>query len=328
MGKRHGFKIQKNIKNSYTMTDIKVVGAGGAGCNAISRMASCKIQGVELIALNCDVQDLQKVRAHKKLRIGRNLTRGLGAGMNPEIGRKAAEEQKKEIEVLLSGADMVFIACGLGGGTGTGASPVIAEIAKQNGALVVATVTLPFSFEGAYRMQVAKKGLEDLKHKVDTLLIIPNDKVLEQGDRKTTLVSAFWRCDEVLRQAVQGITDLILLPGIINLDFADVKTIMRDSGPAFFGIGRAKGERRVESAVNLAINSPLLDFSIKGAKGILFNISGSQDLSLTEVHQAAKLITENADSKAKIIFGAVHDKGLQKGEIKIIVMATGFGAEK
>ena len=305
-------------------TRIKVVGVGGAGGNAITRMSAAKIQGVELCAVNCDAQDLQKARAEFKLRIGRNLTQGLGAGMNPEVGRRAAEENKEEINRFLQGADMVFVTCGLGGGTGSGAAPVVAEIAKNSGALVIAVVTTPFSFEGAYRAQVAKKALDVLKSKVDTLLIIPNDKVLQQGDKKISLVSAFWVCDEVLRQAVQGITDLILLPGIINVDFADVKTIMKDSGPAFFGQGRAKGERRVETAVNLAVNSPLLDFSINGAKGILFNISGGYDLSLNEINEAAAIITKNADSRAKVIFGAVNDKRLQKEEIKLTVIATGF----
>lgn len=305
-------------------TKIKVVGVGGGGSNAISRMASCKIQGVDLIAINCDAQDLQKAKANQKLRIGRNLTKGLGAGMNPEIGRLAAEEQKDEISQLLKGADMIFVTTGLGGGTGTGASPVVAEIGKSLGALVVAVVTTPFSFEGAYRAQVAKKGLEILKNKVDTLLIIPNDKVLLQGDKNTTLSAAFWICDEVLRQAVQGITDLIILPGIINVDFADVKTIMQDAGPAFFGQGKAKGEKRVETAVNLAVNSPLLDFSITGAKGILFNMSGGENLSLTEIDEAAKMITKNTDRRARVIFGAVHDKRLGKDEMKITVIATGF----
>lgn len=305
-------------------TRIKVVGIGGAGGNAVSRMSSCNIQGVELIAINCDAQDLQKARAHLKLRIGRSLTLGLGAGMNPEIGRSAALENKEEIHQLLDGADMVFITCGLGGGTGTGAAPVVAEIARNLGALVVAVVTTPFSFEGSHRAQVAKRGLEVLKNKVDTLLIIPNDKVLLGGSKNTTLVSAFWVCDEVLRQAVQGITDLILFPGMINVDFADIKTIMKDSGPAFFGQGKSKGERRVEMACNLAINSSLLDFSISGARGILFNVSGGDDLSLTEINEAANIITKNADSRAKIIFGAVHDKNLQKEEIKITVIATGF----
>ena len=305
-------------------TKIKVIGIGGAGSNAVSRMVACKIQGVELTVINCDAQDLQKAKADFKLRIGKKLTQGLGAGMNPEIGRAAAEENKEEINQLLRGADMVFITCGLGGGTGTGASPVVAEIAKNLGALVVVVATTPFSFEGAYRTQVAKKGLEVLKNKVDTLLIIHNDKVLLQGDKNTTLSAAFWTCDEVLRQAVQGITDLIMLPGIINVDFADVKTIMQNAGPAFFGQGRARGERRVETAVNLAINSPLLDFSIGGARGILFNISGGDDLSLAEIAEASKIITQNAAARARVIFGAVQDPKLQRGEIKITVIATGF----
>ena len=315
--------MKKNPHQFHT-TKIKVVGVGGAGGNAISRMATCQIQGVELIALNCDAQDLQKTKAHQKLRIGRDLTQGLGAGMNPEVGRLGAQENKEEITQLLRGADMVFVTCGLGGGTGTGAAPVVAEIAKSLGALVVAVVTTPFSFEGAYRVQVAKRGLEILKNKVDTLLIIPNDKVLLQADKKISLVSAFWSCDEILRQAVQGITDLILFPGIINVDFADVKTIMKDSGPAFFGQGRSRGERRVETAVTLATESPLLDFSIRGARGILFNVSGGDDLSLTEISEASNIITKNADSRAKVIFGAVHDKRLQKEEIKITIIATGF----
>lgn len=305
-------------------TKIKVIGVGGAGCNAISRMANCKIQGVDLIALNCDAQDLQRARANLKLRIGKKITQGLGAGMNPEVGRQAAEENREEISQILKGADMVFITAGLGGGTGTGAAPVIAELAKKEGALTVAVVTKPFSFEGSYRAQVAEKGLEVLKNNIDTLLIIPNDKVLSRGDRNTTLLSAFWICDEVLRQAVQGISDLIVLPGIINVDFADVKTIMKNSGPAFFGQGKSKGERRVETAVNLALNSPLLDFSIGGARGVLFNISGRDDLSLTEIDTAAKIITKDTDSRAKVIFGAVNDPRLQRGEIKITIIATGF----
>jgi len=305
-------------------TKIKVVGVGGAGGNAISRMSTCKIQGVDLIAINCDAQDLQKTKAHQKLRIGRNLTLGLGAGMNSEIGRLAAQENKEEIKQLLKGADMVFVTCGLGGGTGSGASPIVAEVAKTQGALVIAVVTTPFSFEGAYRNQVAKRALEVLKSKVDTLLVIPNDKVLLQINKETTLLSAFWSCDEVLRQAVQGITDLIFFPGMINIDFADIKTIMKDSGPAFFGQGKAEGERRVEQAVNLAVSSPLLDFSINGARGILFNVSGGDSLSLTEINEAANIIIKNADSRAKVIFGAVYDKNLPKEEIKITVIATGF----
>lgn len=309
-------------------TKIKVVGVGGAGSNAVSRMASCKIQGVELAVINCDVQDLQKAKADQKLRIGRNLTKGLGAGMNPEIGRLAAEENKEEIIQLLRGQDMVFVTAGLGGGTGTGAAPVVAEIAKNLGALVVGVVTLPFSFEGSYRNQLARQGLEVLKEKIDTLLVIPNDKILMLADKSATLLSAFWACDEVLRQAVQGITDLITIAGVVNVDFSDVKTIMQDSGPAFFGQGFSKGENRAEMAANLAINSPLLDFSIKGAKGILLNVSGGGNLSLSDIDQAAKIITKTADSRAKVIFGAVHDKRLGKDEIKITVIATGFEKQK
>ena len=305
-------------------TNIKVVGVGGAGCNAVSRMASCKIQGVELIAVNCDAQDLQRTRAHKKIRIGQALTRGLGAGMNPEIGKKSADENRQEIKSFLEGSDMIFITAGLGGGTGTGAAPVIAEIAKSVKALVVAVVTMPFTFEGVYRSQIAQQGLENLKDGVDTILIINNDKVLTQGNKNATLLSAFWACDEVLRQAVQGITDLILLPGLVNIDFADVKSIMKNSGPAFFGIGKARGEKRIETAANLAVNSSLLDFSIKGARGILFNVSGDRNLSLTEINEAAKIITQHTNSKAKVIFGAVYDRRLQKGEVKITVIATGF----
>ena len=305
---------------------IKVVGVGGAGSNAVSRMASCKIHGVDLAVINCDAQDLQKAKANQKLRIGRNLTKGLGAGMNPEVGRLAAEENKEEITQLLRGQDMIFITAGLGGGTGTGAAPVVAELAKDLGALVVAVVTLPFSFEGSHRNQLAKQGLEVLRGKIDTLLVIPNDKILAQGDKTTTLLSAFWTCDEVLRQAVKGITDLITMPGVVNVDFSDVKTIMRDSGPAFFGQGEVRGENRVEIASNLAINSPLLDFSIKGARGILFNVSSGGNLSLNEINEVAKIITKTADPRAKIIFGAVNDKRLPKDEIRVTVIATGLAS--
>jgi len=309
-------------------TKIKVIGVGGAGSNAVSRMFACKIQGVNLAVINCDAQDLQKARAHQKLRIGRNLTKGLGAGMNPEVGRLAAEENKEEIVQLLKGQDMVFVTAGLGGGTGTGAAPVVAQIAKDSGALVVAVVTLPFSFEGSYRNQLAKQGLEVLREKIDTLLVIPNDKIIAQGDKATTLLSAFWACDEVLRQAVQGITDLITIPGIVNVDFSDVRTIIKDSGPAFFGQGYAKGENRSETAANLAINSPLLDFSIKGARGILFNVSGGGNLSLNEINRVANILTKTADPRSRIIFGAVQDKRLQKDEIKVTVIATGFEKTK
>ncbi len=309
--------MKKNVK-------IKVIGVGGSGCNAITRMMKCHLQGVDLIALNTDIQDLKSTRADQKLQIGRELTKGLGAGMNPEIGRRAAEEQKDEIQEILKGSDMVFVAYGAGGGTGTGAGPVVAEIAKKLGILTIAVVTKPFSFEGLWRIKSAEKGIDNLKNKVDTLLVIPNNKLLKLVDQNTSLLESFWICDEVLRQAVQGISDLIVLSGIINVDFADLKTIMKNSGQALLGMGSAKGEKRATEAVGKAINSPLVDFSIEGAKNVLFNVSGKEDLSLTEIDEIAKIITQRVCSNAKIIFGAVNDKRLAKGEIKVTVIATGF----
>jgi len=305
-------------------TKIKVVGVGGSGGNAISRMAKCKIKGVELVAINVDAQDLQKARANLKVRIGRELTKGLGAGMNPEIGRMAAEEQKDEIKEVLRGSDMVFIACGLGGGCGSGAAPVVAEIAKRAGSLTLAVVTMPFSFEGLQRMEIAKNSLKKLKGKVDTLITISNDRLLSILEPNTTVLNAFWACDEILRQAVQGISDLIVLPGIININFADVKAIMKDSGSALFGIGRASGPERAIQAARKALSSPLLDLSCKGAKGVLFNVSGGQDISLNEVDEVAKIITQEISAEAKVIFGAIQDEKLKKGEIKVTVIATGF----
>lgn len=305
-------------------TKIKVIGIGGSGSNAISRMMKCKIKDVELVALNTDIQDLQKTRAHRKLRIGRELTRGLGSGMNPEIGRKAAEEQREDISQLLRDTDMVFVTYGAGGGTGTGAGPIIAEIAKNSGALTIAVVTRPFSFEGSQRKAIASKGIENLENNTDTLLVISNDRLLKLVDEKLSLTSAFWICDEVLRQAVQGISDLISQPGIVNVDFADVKTIMKNAGPALLGMGRARGENRAEEAANLAISSPLLDFSIEGGRGVLFNVSGGEDLSLFEVEKIAKIITKKLNPRAQVIFGAVYDKNLRKGEIKVTVITTGF----
>jgi len=305
-------------------TKIKVVGVGGSGGNAISRMMSCKIKGVELIAINADIQDLQRTRAHQKVRIGKNLTKGLGTGMNPEIGREAAKEQKEEIQETLKGSDMVFIACGLGGGCGSGASPIIAEIAKNLGALTIAVVTKPFSFEGIQRMEIAKDSQRLLKGKVDTLISISNDKLLSILEPKTTVLNAFWLCDEILRQAVQGISDLIVLPGIINIDFADVKAIMKDSGSALFGIGKATGQERAREAARRALASPLLDSSCKGAKGVLFNVSGGKDISLSEIDEAAKIITQEISPEAKVIFGAIQTEILKKGEIKVTVIATGF----
>ena len=307
---------------------IKVIGVGGSGTNAISRMARCKIEGIDLIAINTDAQDLHYAKAHQKLRIGKNLTQGLGTGMNPELGRKAAEESFQEIKESLKGGDMIFITGGFGGGTCTGAAPVVAQIAKEIGALVVAIVTRPFSFEGGQRKQIAEDGLAFLRDKVDTLITISNDKLLNIVDRKVSLLRAFWICDEVLRQAVQGISDLIVLPGIINIDFADIKTIMENSGSAVVGIGRAKGKQRAQEAARLAINSPLIDTLVDGAKRALFNVSGGEDMALSEVNEAAKIIVQMIDPSAKVIFGAIKNEKLRKGEIKITVVATDFDERK
>jgi len=306
-----------------TATKIKVVGVGGSGSNAVSRMKKSKIEGVELIAINTDAQDLRKAKADLKLRIGRKVTQGLGAGMNPEIGRKSAEENRGEIQEILKGADMIFITCGLGGGTGTGASPIIAEIAKKTGALTMAVVTRPFSFEGLYRRKVADSAEKLLKDKVDSLLSIENDKLLSVLDSKTTILNAFWICDDILRQAVQGISDLIVLPGIINIDFADVKTITKNAGTTLFGVGQARGKGRAEMAAKAAIHSPLLDISPKGAKGILFNVSGN-DISLAEIEEVGRIVSQEINPRAKVIFGAVEDSKLKKGELKVTLIATGF----
>jgi len=305
-------------------TKIKVVGVGGSGSNAVSRMMRCKIKGVELIAINTDTQDLNKTRAHIKIRIGKSLTKGLGSGMNPEMGRKAAEEQQEDIKEALKGSDMIFVTCGMGGGTGTGASPIVAQIAKESGALTMAVVTKPFSFEGAQRQKIAESGLRRLKENVDTLIAISNDKLISILDPNISLLNAFWACDEILQQAVQGISDLIVLSGIINVDFADVKAIMAGSGSALFGIGRGQGEKRAESAALQALNSPLLDVSCKGAKGVLFNVSGGRDIALSEIDEVAQVITREISPEAKVIFGAVQDEKLKKGEIKVTVIATGF----
>ncbi len=302
---------------------IKVIGAGGSGSNTVSRMAKFDIAGVELIAVNTDAQALYFSKADKKLLIGKDLTKGLGTGMDADLGRRSAEESKKEISENLKGADMVFVTCGLGGGTGSGASPIIAEISRSLGILTIAVVTTPFSFEGLERKKIAGEALKNLKEKVDSLLIISNDKLLKIIDEKTTVSNAFLICDDVLREAVQSITDLILVPGIINIDFASVLSVMKNSGQALFGVGKKSGENRAVLASESAINSPLLDSSIKGAKAVLFSVSGN-DITLNEIQEAAKIITKNADPKAQIIFGAVKDKNLKKGEIKITVIATKF----
>jgi len=307
-----------------TFAKIKVVGVGGSGGNAITRMIDAKIRGVEFVAINTDAQALHHSKAQEKIHIGKNLTKGLGAGMNPEIGRQAAEENRDEIQEVLKGADMVFVTCGLGGGTGSGAAPIVAETAKELGALTVGVVTRPFSFEGSQRRSIADEALANLRERVDTIITIPNDKLLSIIDRKMTLINAFRIVDDVLRQGVQGISDLITKKGEVNVDFADVRAVMQDSGSALMGIGIASGENRAVEAAKAAINSPLLELSIDGAKGVLFNISGSSDLTMLEVNEAANVITENIDPNAKVIFGTVVDEQVRKGEIQVTVVATGF----
>ncbi len=309
-----------------TFAKIKVVGVGGGGNSAVNRMVASDINGVEFISVNTDAQALHQNLAKYKLHIGRTVTRGLGAGMNPELGMKSAEESSSEVREVLKGADMVFITCGLGGGTGTGAAPVIAEIARDLGALTVAVVTRPFSFEGAQRRTIADKGLEELGAKVDTIISIPNDRILQIIDKKTPLLEAFAIVDDVLKQGVKGISELITKPGLINVDFADVKAIMKESGSALMGIGSGTGENRAVDAAKMAIDSPLLELSIEGAKGVLFTVTGPSDMTMNEVNEAARLITASVDSGAKIIFGTTIDDNL-KGEVAITVIATGFGED-
>lgn len=306
---------------------IKVIGVGGGGNNAVNRMIDCGVRGIEFIAINTDRQALYSSRAEQKLQIGEKLTKGLGAGANPEIGMKAAEENRNEITEALKGADMIFITAGMGGGTGTGAAPIVAEVAKELGILTVGVVTKPFTFEGRRRSVHAEKGIEELKTRVDTLVTIPNDRLLQVAEKKTTMVEAFIMADEVLKQGIQGISDLIAVPNLINLDFADVKTIMYDQGIAHMGIGKASGENRAVEAAKQAIKSPLLETSIDGAKAVLLNITGGGDLGLFEVNEAADLIRQAVDQDANIIFGAGIEETL-KDEIKITVIATGFESEK
>lgn len=310
-----------------TVAKIKVVGVGGSGNSTIRRMIDARVRGVEFIVLNTDVQALHNNPAPIKLHIGKTVTRGLGAGMDPEVGRKAAEESKEEIQELLKDSDMVFITCGLGGGTGTGAAPVVAEIAKELGALTVAVVTKPFSFEGKARMNIAERGWDELSQHVDTIITIPNDRILQIIDKRTTLVDAFKTTDEVMRQGVQGISELITIPGLINVDFADVKAVMKETGSALMGIGTGTGDNRAIEAAKTAISSPLLDLSIDGARGILFTITGGTDLTMSEVSEAARIITSAAHEDAKIIFGAVIDEAMANG-VRITVVATGFDANQ
>lgn len=308
---------------NHQFASLKVIGVGGGGTNAVNRMIEAKIQGVEFIAVNTDGQALNRSNADIRLRIGDSLTKGLGAGANPEIGQKAALESKEEILGALQGADMVFVTAGMGGGTGTGAAPVIAQMARELGALTVGVVTKPFLFEGRIRQTQAEKGVATLKENVDTLITIPNERLLQIVDKNTSIVEAFRMADDILRQGVQGISDLITITGLINVDFADVKTIMSTAGSALMGIGTAKGEDRASQAAKSAINSALLETSIEGSKGVLLNITGSSNLTLSDVNEAAAVITEAVDQDANIIFGAVIDESLGE-EIRVTVIATGF----
>lgn len=306
-----------------TFAKIKVVGVGGGGGSAINRMVAGGIKGVGFVAINTDVQALHYNKANEKIHIGKTVTKGLGAGMNPELGKAAAEESQNEIKESLKGCDMVFITCGLGGGTGSGASPVVAQIAKDLGALTVAVITKPFIFEGGQRKNIADRAYAELSDKVDTIITVSNDKLLQIIDKKTPLLEAFKIADDILRQGVQGIAEIITVPGVINADFADVKAVMSNAGSALMGIGQATGENKAVEAAKAAINSNLLDMSIDGARGIVFTVTGGPDLSMTEVSEAAKVITSAADEDAKIIFGAVVDEKM-KDQIKITVIATGF----
>ncbi len=322
--------MDNNEELNYMMdgtATIKVIGVGGAGNNAVNRMIEAGIKNVEFIAVNTDRQALNLSKASSKIQIGEKLTRGLGAGANPDIGTQAAEESRAEIAEVLKGADMVFVTAGMGGGTGTGAAPIVAATAKELGILTIGVVTKPFTFEGKKRLAQAERGVTSLKGRVDTLVVIPNDKLLQVIDRKTSIVEAFRMADDVLRQGVQGISDLISIPGLINLDFADVKTIMLNQGMAHMGVGRASGENRAEDAAKEAIQSPLLETSIEGAKGVIINITGGSDVGLHEANTAAELVQRNADPEANIIFGTVTDDSLGD-EIQITVIATGFEKEE
>lgn len=322
--------IMENEELDYMMdgaATIKVIGVGGAGNNAVNRMIEAGIKNVEFIAVNTDRQTLNESKAGSKIQIGEKLTRGLGAGANPDIGAQAAEESRAEIAEILKGADMVFVTAGMGGGTGTGAAPIVAATAKELGILTIGVVTKPFTFEGKKRLSQAERGVASLKGKVDTLVVIPNDKLLQVIDRKTSMIEAFRLADDILRQGVQGISDLISVPGLINLDFADVKTIMLNQGMAHMGIGSASGENRAEDAAKKAIQSPLLETSIEGAKGVIINITGGADIGLHEANTAAELVQRSADPEANIIFGTVTDDSMGD-EIQITVIATGFETEE
>lgn len=318
------FSMEQIKTDVESFARIRVVGVGGSGNNAVNYMVSSKVKGVEFIAINSDAQDLHHSLAKRKINIGKNLTRGLGAGGNPEMGRRAAEETREEIANAIKGSDMIFITGGMGGGTGTGAAPIVAKIARETGALTVGVVTKPFLFEGQERMRLALQGIEELKKEVDALITIPNDRLLAIVDRETSVKAAFELCDNVLKQAVEGISDLITMPGIINVDFADIRSVMENAGSALMGVGLSTGEKRAEEAARAAINSPLLEVSITGAKGVLFAIAGGDDLGMLEIQDAARIITESIDPHAKVIFGAIKDEKLKKNEVRVTVIATGF----
>ncbi|MDP3901845.1 MAG: cell division protein FtsZ [bacterium] len=326
-------KKQKNFNKKSTMNKdlkdylakIKVVGVGGGGGNAISRMRDdLQLKGIDFIAINTDAQELEQCNVKHKIHIGKNLTRGLGTGMNPDMGRQVAEENRSEISEIVKGADLVFITAGLGGGTGSGASPVVAEAAKESGALTIAVVTKPFTFEGSQRNRIATEALVKLKDKVDAIIVIPNDRIFSIIKKETPLMRAFEYVDSVLLDAVQGLSEIIAIPGVINVDFADVKTILKDSGSALVGIGISGGQDRAITAINQAINSPLVEISIDGARGILFGVAGGRDMRMSEINDMAKLISDRIDSSAKVIFGAYYDRKIKQGQLKVTLIAAGF----
>jgi len=318
---------RRSVSEPEHAATIKVIGIGGGGCNAVNRMLKAGLNGVEFFAINSDVQALRMSLTENTVHIGGNQTRGLGAGANPSLGREAAESSREDLAMILDGADLVFLTAGMGGGTGTGAAPVIAELARESGALTIAVVTKPFAFEGKKRMQVAENGIAELEARVDTLITIPNERILQVIEKKTPLSEAFSYADDVLRQGIAGISDLITRPGMINLDFADVKTIMTDAGSAMMGIGEGTGEHRAADAAQKAIASPLLETTIEGARGVIFNITGGEDMTMYEVHEAAEMISRAVDPDAQIIFGSSLDPSMT-GKVRVTVLAAGFGAPR
>jgi cell division protein FtsZ len=327
MAKKRNNKKRRNPHGDdffLPITKIKVIGVGGAGGNAVTRMSHDFVRGVELVAINTDHQDLDWCDAKKKIYIGKNLTKGLGAGMNPELGRQAAEENRSEIAQAVEGADIVFITSGFGGGTGSGAAPIVAEVAKQAGSLTIAVITKPFTFEGTQRARIAEEALANMKDKVDALIVVPNDRIFSVISKDTPIKKAFEAIDEILRNALQGIVELIMAPGIINVDFADIRSVVQDAGLAIVGVGIAAGQDRAVNAVNAALHSPLLEVSAEGAHGVVLGISGGADLKMTEINDAAKLVAQTVDPGAKIIFGAYQDRKLKANQIKVTVVATGF----